>query len=193
MVSFMFIIKKLMQTQLLDIATPNLFVATIKESASLSSSVSNDRTTMTFCMPTPILIHVSLWVIAWQFLTALTHHSLLWVWLAMGFLLILKVWKSSMHGIGSEELTYYKFPKDIYGSHTLFHTYFSQCLVQTWELVILVLQGLKLLRMDINAATSVMHWSWFLFWFASTLDTTRSWLFFESPFSPSLTAQSVVT
>ena len=67
--------------------TPNLFVATIKESASLSSSVSNDRTTMTFvCQPyiDPCLIMGDCLAV----LTALTHHSLLesdWQWVLVDF------------------------------------------------------------------------------------------------------------
>ena len=108
----------------------------------------------------PILIHVSLRVIAqWFWLPLLITHCLSQI--GNGFLLILKVWKSSMHGNGSEEPTYSKFPKISMDPRPFSHLFLTVS-VQTQELVILVLQGLKLLRMGINAATSVMHWSWFL-------------------------------
>jgi hypothetical protein len=79
--------QKLMRTQMLDIVTPHLFVATIKESASLPSSASNDKTNMTFvCQPYIDPCHIMGDCSA--VLTALTHHSLLesdWQWVLVDF------------------------------------------------------------------------------------------------------------
>jgi hypothetical protein len=61
-----------------------------------------------------------------------------------------------MHGNDSEELSYSKFLKISTGPRPFLHPFLTVS-VQTQELAILVLQGLKLLRVGINAVTSVMH------------------------------------